>query len=284
MKKSSKLIIILTVVSILVTVLVAFLCFRIFTYFRAEQLCEQIRNGEEIDTMLGDATTAPIILSPLSPFVEMNICTTVLVEACTHQHLQAVELLLKNGADPNFYTVGEWSPLEATIFTHHEKGDGTGNEIIRLLIDYGADVNIKTYWHATFLEQVAMGTSGSSRRETFKILVEAGADINRVEGGTVICYLLGNNQIELADWLMTQRTIDINEEIYGDLKTNPLMVAIEFRKTPPERDTVMWLIDHGIDLSHTDANGKTAYDYAVENGYTEIAQLLQDAMNQSAQP
>ena len=34
------------------------------------------------------------------------------------------------------------------------------------------------------------------------------------------------------------------------------------------------LLDHGADKTIKDDNGKTAYDYAVENGNTELAEVL----------
>jgi len=37
---------------------------------------------------------------------------------------------------------------------------------------------------------------------------------------------------------------------------------------------VKWLIDKGADKSIKDAAGKTAYDYAIENGFTDLAELL----------
>jgi ankyrin repeat protein len=39
-------------------------------------------------------------------------------------------------------------------------------------------------------------------------------------------------------------------------------------------ECVQYLIESGADTALTSAEGKTAYDYAVEKGYEEIAQLL----------
>ena len=43
------------------------------------------------------------------------------------------------------------------------------------------------------------------------------------------------------------------------------------------KDFVWLLLDRGCDPTVQDNNGKTAYDYAVEKGYTEIAELLRQA-------
>ena len=40
------------------------------------------------------------------------------------------------------------------------------------------------------------------------------------------------------------------------------------------KEYIQYLIDIGIDPAITDSFGKTAYDYAVEDGHTEIADLL----------
>ena len=36
----------------------------------------------------------------------------------------------------------------------------------------------------------------------------------------------------------------------------------------------VWLMDNGANKDALDLTGKTAYDYAAEKGYTEIAELL----------
>ena len=41
-------------------------------------------------------------------------------------------------------------------------------------------------------------------------------------------------------------------------------------------DIINLLLEHGADKSIKDSNGKTAYDYAIENGNIEFAKLLKD--------
>jgi ankyrin repeat protein len=55
--------------------------------------------------------------------------------------------------------------------------------------------------------------------------------------------------------------------------STPLMNAV-CSGSERKMDIVKILIEHGADKSIKDEGGKTAYDYAIENGYDELAELL----------
>ena len=54
----------------------------------------------------------------------------------------------------------------------------------------------------------------------------------------------------------------------------PLMLVVSLASDEVLQATVDWLLDHGADISAKDDFGKTAYDYAMEQGRVEIAELL----------
>lgn len=56
-----------------------------------------------------------------------------------HGDARAVEWLLRNGADPNFKTEQGWSPL------HSAAERNTGTNVIKLLLEYGADQSAKNF-------------------------------------------------------------------------------------------------------------------------------------------
>lgn len=106
-KKGKKLrnILVITVTTVLLLAIISltmFAAFKIHSYAEASQLCAQIRAGQEIDTDIADAITAPLFIRPLLTMIEVGI-DIPLVVACYYNNLQAVEVLLDNGADPNFY-------------------------------------------------------------------------------------------------------------------------------------------------------------------------------------
>lgn len=60
---------------------------------------------------------------------------------------------------------------------------------------------------------------------------------------------------------------DVNDTSVG-------MTALMFAARDSTPEMVKMLLDYGADPSYTDEDGKTAYDYAVEEGHTELAELL----------
>jgi ankyrin repeat protein len=119
---------------------------------------------------------------------------------------------------------------------------------------------------------MSFGPTNEVREQIFKYLVENGANLSCASGGTVFRDLLRGGHTELADWLMKKREIDVNECGYEG-KT-PLMLVVSLASDEVLQTTVNWLLDHGADVSAKDDLGKTAFDYAMEKGRVEIAELL----------
>lgn len=250
-----------------------FTAFQVSKYAQAIQLCEDIKNGKEIDTKIGNATTAPLFFDDIAVIFQVEGVKIPLVEACYYKNMQAVRVLLKNGADPNFFIEGRWSPLEAAII--QRPVDEKSVEIIELLIEYGADVDAHASDTATIemiAQWISYGSTNPYLEPIVKILVNADASIEVRLGGTIFRYLILDGRMELAEWLMEERTIDVNER--GNEGMTPLMLVA--RGSPDEcvQASVEWLLDHGADISIKDDNGLTAYDYAMEKGRTEIAELV----------
>ena len=76
--------IVITIVAfilILAVSLTAFAAVKIHSYMEVTALCGQIQAGENIDTNIANATTAPLFISPLLNMIEAGI-DIPLVEAC----------------------------------------------------------------------------------------------------------------------------------------------------------------------------------------------------------
>ena len=66
--------------------------------------------------------------------------------------------------------------------------------------------------------------------------------------------------------------MDINA-LSADGKT-PLIVYSVSKVNDRKADDLVFLLENGADKTIKDNDGKTAYDYAVSNGNTELAELL----------
>ncbi len=138
MKKSIKMVILVFI--ILIIFISLFFCIVKFSEYReAKILCEEIKNGNEIKTDFSNGSTAPLFLDNMAKIMQIDGPKIPLVEACYYRNVQAVKVLLKNGADPNIFLEGDWSSLEAAFM--YGPADERTFEIINLLMEYGADID-----------------------------------------------------------------------------------------------------------------------------------------------
>ena len=94
---------------------------------------------------------------------------------CMHGELAEVERLLKEGVNPNFSVLVdlhmyETTPLLGAALVNNE-------ELMRLLLKYGADVNYRLKDGATILHSYLLRTRLSDC-DIVELLCEAGADVN----------------------------------------------------------------------------------------------------------
>ena len=232
-----------------------------------------------VDTDIADAITAPLFIRPLLTLVETDI-DIPLVEACEAGHIQAVEVLLGNGADPNFYLDGGWSPMEAaTISCNRHPEESLA--IMKMLYEHGADID-GFGSHGTALYHVCIGLIGERKNEEQELeilfwLLDNGADpIVGASNTTVLHFAVRSANPELIPVLIEQYGLDVNARGYK--QKTPLISAVCYEVDSQDEQItkaiVTELLAHGADASAVDEDGKTAYDYAVERGYDEVAALL----------
>jgi len=121
---------------------------------------------------------------------------SALVAACEKRNVDLVDMLLKNGADPNLTSVSQsgWEskylPLSTAV------AQGNSDEIIVLLINAGADVNAinsegKTVLCTATETMMNRYRYESSDTSTARLLLEHGADLNVLRpDGRSLLYLL----------------------------------------------------------------------------------------------
>ena len=268
---------IVAIILILAVSLTAFAAVKIHSYMEVTALCGQIQAGKDIDTDIADAITAPLFIRPLLNLLEADI-DIPLVEACYYNNLQAVEVLLENGADPNFYLDGGWSPMEAAAISckrHPEESLA----IMKMLYEHGADIDgygghhSALFWTASY----SIGTSFSDEEiEIMFWLLDNGANPTDEYGNTIMHDVVRGSHPELVSILIEQYGLDVNARGYK--QRSPLISAVCYEVDSQDeqitKEIVTELLAHGADASAVDEDGKTAYDYAVERGYNEVAALL----------
>jgi ankyrin repeat protein len=220
----------------------------------------------------GDIASAKILLEHGADVNEQTEGGwTPLLTAVQNRYYQLASFLLEHGADPKLQNKGGWSPLYlATDNRNIEGGDYPTRkpdldhlEIIKLLIDRGADVNARmhsstetrtVFTHQWLYEDGAtpfLRAAQSSDLVLMKLLLEHGADpkLNTDDGTTPLMVASGIGWVEGVTYEWSQAAND---------------------------DTVKMLLDLGLDVNLHNSEGRTALMGAAHKGRNEIVQLLVD--------
>ncbi|MGM9642457.1 MAG: ankyrin repeat domain-containing protein [Eubacteriales bacterium] len=270
--KNIKKYIIPTVFISLCLILIGAAIFCAFKYIPVAALCDKIAAGEEIDTKLANATSAPVWTDN---FTKTSGVRIPLVEACRYRNLQAVRVLLANGADPDFFIDGRLSPLEAaTVGTFDE----TAFEIVKLLIEHGADPNAYASSGpiscelAKHFAQGANDDADTLRFEAIIYLLEHGG-ATRSDETSVLHSILRGGYCGYAEELLSRGFAEVDER---DSMTKTALIAVaQYTKDEAKAiECAELLLSRGADVRATDDDGMTAYDYAAERGYYRLAELL----------
>ncbi len=244
-----------------------------YKYHSCKVLCNDIKAGSNIDTNISNGITAPLWTDKIATILQIEGPKIPLVEACYYRNVQAVEVLLSNGADPNKFISGRFSPLEAAIV--YGPIDDRSFAIIKLLLEHGADadkfgsespliIKLTTY--------LAAGNNNPIVEEIIMLLLEHNAD----------CYWDGYNRVAFdivksGNISLAAAFFDLNSSYINETNTtgqNLLMIAIVNNEKIEAAEMVNVLIRYGIDVNATDANGLTAYDYAIQYELYDIAEIL----------
>ena len=203
----------------------------------------------------------------------------LLVEAIKSAEPAEVERLLDEGADPSFRDSSGAPVLKSEI----NRARSSGNiDNIRLLLEYGADVNALDSQGNGLLPLAAR----NGLLEVVKLMIEAGADISAtmtygdrstpglgsLENATALNLAALNGHLEVVNLLVVHGAdVDAPETFYN---RTPLHGAA----WQNNHEIVQLLIEKGAELNpqHT-LDGSTPLHYAAENGSTEVVQVLVDA-------
>jgi ankyrin repeat protein len=219
--------------------------------------------------------------------------------------LSMAEFLLENGANANAISRNGLTPLQCALDSYHHQ---YGEDIVALLLEYGADVD-ETDLH------LVLESPQDDDVSVAKLLLEKGADVNEVmdNGLSPLQYVLEEDQFGeamvalLLDYgadvnvtdedgrtplhcilespnddllcvarLLLENGADVNEVMNDGRR--PLQYVLEDDQFWEGRDVMVeLLLEYGADVNETDENGRTPLHWLLEspNGNNVlVAQLL----------
>jgi ankyrin repeat protein len=194
--------------------------------------------------------------------------------ACGNNDIEAVAILLKNGADPN-----KTPPFQLSWHAPIQIAASNGNvDMMAMLIENGADVELHGRGALIKLTKDARRHINEripleSYKAGYSLLEQHGMSASHPSfDRPLLCESALLSDIEVTKFLIEEKEIPAN--ICDSDGRTALHFACLSGYADPTKEYIQYLIDHGVDPARKDSFGKTAYDYAVEDGHTEIADLL----------
>ncbi|KAH7357840.1 hypothetical protein B0T11DRAFT_354388 [Plectosphaerella cucumerina] len=177
--------------------------------------------------------------------------------ASAEGHLEAVELLLDNGADINLKGGYFGTALQAAVAEDHP-------EIVALLLRKGADINIQGGDFGNALTAAIM-TKGD---ELARVLVDMGADMNaQGEYGTPLYVASSKGCIELIE-LFLDKGADVN------LCHAKRGTALHIAAINKQVEAAKFLVEKGADVHAQSDDLGSPLHVASKNGYIELMELF----------
>lgn len=220
---------------------------------QATSFCNPLINAEPITSYIP-------FFSEFAPFGRPP-----LVYACsdfwrnpTNHEFEIIEILLKNGANPN---VGK--PIECCL----RHGKNYRYKIARLLIDYGADYSDIMQW--VFRNRKNDNEEVKNERFDLFIFILNNNKYNSKYHSKYLIYAILDQCDKEAYYLLENSNVNVNEEFYTtDDSYTPLFCAAQKRNTKMFKK----LIDYGANIYYVSSKGNTVeniinsikYDYGYD--------------------
>ncbi|XP_014231676.1 uncharacterized protein LOC106655674 [Trichogramma pretiosum] len=181
--------------------------------------------------------------------------------------VEAVELLLKYGADPNVVDTEGMTPLNLICDSYYS--NNVRLKLIRLIIQYKADVNIKDKKGNSPIMTIVANCDYYNielHMKIFTLLLENDADVTNIEyenGQTIMHKLLHlsswNPCIVEAVELLLEHGVDVNIQTISGLTC--LHLAVYYQ----DLELVELLLEYGANFNITDLDGNIPLNYTFKN-------------------
>lgn len=139
-------------------------------------------------------------------------------------------------------------------------------QTVKLLVSQGTDVNAADQDLRTPL----MWAAFDGYTDIVKMLLENGAQVDAQDGigRTALMYAASGSNIDTVRALLGHKA---NTNIVDG---HEAFTALMFAAAEGQTAVVRALLEHHADPNLKDTDGDTAYDFAMQNGHTETAQLV----------
>ena len=185
---------------------------------------------------------------------------TALTEAlCTGRCNNIVDDLLRNGANVNHVASNGKTALISVCQDRNK-------EMLRLLLEYGADVNV------VGTESPLIAAVSAKAPLTFiETLLNKGADVNhKSKFGETALTLACKNKDDMVIAHLLKKGSSVNHVVQKTGET-ALTTAVHY-KVP--LSVIEMLVKQGASVNHVENNGNTALMYACKNNEEKVAKLL----------
>ena len=170
---------------------------------------------------------------------------------------EVVQILLDNGADVNIQGYGTALQVAST---------GGNFQIVRMLLSKGANLNAEEKWFGTAGEcgSALYRASYCGHSDIVQLLLKFGADIN-ARGGRCGSALNAASYEEIEQLLISSGAV-----------TDPMDSQISLHNASEDGfdQTILMLLDQGVDVNCQDEYGRTALEDALEFDQQEVVKLL----------
>ena len=195
-----------------------------------------------------------------------------LVAALARRHFQTTNLLHRHGTDVNLRIRDDWTPLGSAA----RCGD---LEMVQVLLDYEADVNVRDCHNRTPIHYVSFGSEPlhnipQSWPEVTRILLEHGADVNAMggDGGdTPLHCAAGRGRVEVMLVLLEHGA---NVDAQDNQGRTPLLQAVRNHYPNVHVEAIRVLLEHGANVGVQDNQSRTPLHNAVGSWSVELERML----------
>ncbi|KAK4878427.1 hypothetical protein RN001_010933 [Aquatica leii] len=211
-------------------------------------------NVENVKVLLQNAANVNLFNVNKNPPLYYALCHNKSIS-------QIAELLLDNGADPNFQNKYKYTVLDL-VFT-----SGNKKYLMELMIQSGADPNLRSHKRNTYLHYAArMGDTA-----ILIDLINRGGNVNVVnlnnESPLFFAVTFGRDDAALV---LLSNGADVN------MSTNFGQSVLNVVAEKGHKELVLAFITHGANINNTDNNNVTPLTGALANNHFDVAKVLMD--------
>lgn len=224
------------------------------------------KGDDNVEKQTKTEVTEEAVEKDLQPREEQQVQKGELLQAVEEKDVQKVkEILARSNATINETNDKKETPL--LIATHEND-----IEIAKLLIDAGADINQQD----AIQDSAYLYAGAQGKTEILRYMMEHTKPNQQVRnrfGGNALIPAAEKGHLDNVRLLLTDEQVDIDHQ--NDYGYTALIEAVALTDgSKVYQEIVQELMDAGVNQNLRDRYGKTALDYAKEQGYRKMIEIL----------